>query len=84
MFMNFKNWETWAATLWLDNVWENCEKKGRYYARCQERGIKPTYTGLIRFACLENGDVSWYNSRISRREVTEFLQDDFIEWQEYN
>ena len=87
-YNGWHNWETWAAALWIDNDEPNYRMKLRYFKFCQILNKLPSYTGFLEFAhkgtFLVNNDVSWYNSRISRGELTESLRVDYDEWQEYN
>lgn len=84
-YNGWKNWETWAAGLWLDNEEPNYRMKLEYFKACQKTGKLPNYTHFL--ACagyLVNLDVSWYNSRISRRALTENMRTAYAEWREYN
>lgn len=76
-YNGYKNYETWNVALWINN--EECLYRDlvEYVRRCRKHNHKPTYTGFIRFACLAFTDdgVSYHNSRISRRELTDVLFD---------
>ena len=81
----YRNWETWVAGLWLDNEEPNYRKKREYFKACRAAVTLPSYTGFLGYAgYLVNSDVSWRNSRISRRELTEDLRQEYAEWLEYN
>jgi len=87
-YNGWKNWETWAAGLWIDNEEPNYRIKLQYFKACRASNTLPTFTGFLRYAMrrmyLVNTDVSWSNSRISRRELTEDLRVEFDEWRECN
>jgi len=84
-YNGWKNWETWIAELWLDNEEPNYRMKMQYFKHCQAANRFPNYTQFLQYAGhLINLDVSWYNSRISRRELTENMRTDYAEWQEHN
>ena len=84
-YNGWKNWETWTAGLWLDNEEPNYRMKLQYFKHCQAINRLPNYTQFLQYAgYLVNNDVSWNNSRISRRELTENMRIDYAEWQEHN
>ena len=83
-YNGWKNWETWAAGLWIDNEEANYRMKLEYFKFCSRADRLPNYTQFLRYAeqrmYLTNPDVSWYNSRISRRELTQDMRDEYAEW----